>query len=176
MLLQIAVLCVGVALLTITFMVVLNSTERSSPLYPGSNVRFLASVPTILLLLLLAPWLVTAPPEIDVLRTVGLIVLLVLYVLYHAWVESRFRGGPAKRAMKAVVVDKNGKAVSFKRALTRNIVKLLLLPLAPLNIYFVIKDFRHQALHDKAAGTFVMWSPEAIRERQPKSSYEVDIQ
>lgn len=176
MFLQILVLCVGIGLFVMTFMVVLNSTERSSPLYPGSNVRFLASVPTTLLLLAVCPWLLSAPPETDIAKTAGLLAILIVYVLYHAWVESSFRGGVIKRAMKAIVVDKNGKAITFKRALLRNVVKLLFLPLAPLNIYIVIKDFRRQALHDKIAGTFVMWSPEAIREKQPKSSYEVSIQ
>jgi uncharacterized RDD family membrane protein YckC len=158
-------------------MVVLNSLEKSSILYPGSNVRFLASLPISLLLLGLCSWLITIPPNIDIIKTLELAAILVVYIIYSAWVESRFRGGIAKRAMHAVVSDKNGKGISFQQALLRNILKLILLPFAPFSLYFMIKDFRRQAPHDKLAGTFVMWSPDAIKDRQPNENkgYEVEI-
>lgn len=174
--LNILVFCLGLGLFALSFMVVLNSPEQTSPLYPGSNVRFLATMPVALLLLFVCPWILSFPPEIDVSDTLILVGLLAAHVGYSAWVESRYKGGVARRAMKAMVVDARGKPIPFKRALLRNLFKLVLLPLAPLSLYFMLKDFRRQAPHDKLAGTFVMWTPEAMRERQPDSSYEVDIQ
>ena len=173
--LQIFILVLGLSLLVLSFLVVLNSPEQNSRLYPGSNVRFLATMPSALILIFLCPWLVTVPPEFSILKTAELLLLLAVYVLYGAWVESSFRGGVAKRAMKAQVVDRKGKAISFKRALWRNIVKLLLFPLAPFCLFFMVKDFRRQAPHDKLADTFVIWTADAISDMQPESSYKVEI-
>ena len=130
--LQIFILVLGLGVFVLSFLVVLNSSEQSSRLYPGSNVRFLATMPSALLLALICPWLITMPPEFSWLKTLWLVLLIALYLLYTAWVESSFRGGLIKRALKAQVVDRKGKAISFKRALFRNIFKFVLFPLAPL--------------------------------------------
>jgi uncharacterized RDD family membrane protein YckC len=58
--------------------------------------------------------------------------------------------------------------------LKRNACKWFLFPLAPLSLHFMIKDSRRRALHDRLAGTFVMWAPDVIKANQPQSSYEVD--
>ena len=173
--LQIFLLVLGLSLLVLSFLVVLNSSEQSSRLYPGSNVRFLATMPSALVLILVCPWLISLPPEFSALKTVELALLLALYVIYSAWTESSFRGGLAKRALKAQVVDRKGKGVSFRRALWRNIFKLLLFPLAPFCLFFMIKDFRRQAPHDKLTDTFVIWTADAMKEMQPESSYKVEI-
>ncbi|HEX7025641.1 MAG TPA: RDD family protein, partial [Gammaproteobacteria bacterium] len=88
---------------------------------------------------------------------------------------ARSGGGVFKRVMHAVVVNKQGKALSFRKALWRNLLKLLLLPFAPLSFYALSKDFRRQALHDKLSGSFVMWTPDVIAASEPESSYQVDI-
>ena len=172
---QIFIFALGLGLLGLSFLVVLNSLEQSNLLYPGSNVRFLATLPAALLLLVLCPWFITIPPDIDIIDSVKLGLILIVFVLYGAAFESWFRGGMAKRAMSAVVVDKNGKSISFKRALLRNIFKALLLPFSPICLYLMIKDYRRQALHDKLTGTFVMWSPEALKKNTPDDGYQVEI-
>lgn len=174
--LQILIFISGLALFALSFMVVLNSAEQPSRLYPGSNVRFLATMPIALLLLGVCPWLVTLPSDLNVFKTVQLLAVLAVFVCYGAWVESRFRGGLAKRAMKAIVVDKGGKNLTFRQALLRNVYKLILLPLAPISLYLLLKDFRRQALHDKLAGTFVMWAPEVMQDNKPEHGIQVEIQ
>jgi uncharacterized RDD family membrane protein YckC len=173
--LNISILLAGLTVFVLSFLVVLNSTEQSSRLYPGSNVRFLGTAPLALVMVLSCPWLITIPPNFNWLKTLILILIIATYLLYTAWIESRFRGGLARHAMRAQVVDRQGKQISFKRALWRNIFKLVLFPLAPLCLYFMIKDFRRQALHDKLAGTFVIWTNEAMEDMQPDSSYHVEM-
>ena len=173
--LQIIIFLLGLGIFVLSFLVVLNSSEQSSRLYPGSNVRFLATMPAALLFVLLCPWLITYPPEFSLLKTLCLVLIVVLYLIYSAWVESGFRGGLAKHAMKAQVVDRKGKSITFKRALWRNIFKFILFPIAPLTLFFMIKDFRRQAPHDKLTDTFVIWNAEVIQEMQPQSSYQVEF-
>jgi uncharacterized RDD family membrane protein YckC len=173
--LQIFLFVLGLSLLVLSFLVVVNSPEQNSRLYPGSNIRFLATVPSALVLALVCPWYITLPPEFSWQKTLWLVLFVVLYLLYSAWVESSFRGGMAKRALKAQVVDRKGKEISFKRALWRNIFKLILFPLAPFCLFFMVRDFRRQAPHDKLTDTFVIWTAEAIRDMQPEASYRVEI-
>jgi uncharacterized RDD family membrane protein YckC len=173
--LQLFILVLGLSLLVLSFLVVVNSSEQNSRLYPGSNVRFLATMPSALVLVLVCPWFITMSPQFSWLKTLQLLLVIVLYLFYAAWMESSFRGGLAKRALKAQVVDRKGREISFKRALSRNIFKLLFFPLAPFCLFFMIKDFRRQAPHDKLTDTFVIWTAEAIREMQPESSYRVEI-
>lgn len=173
--LQVLIFVSGLALFALSFMVVLNSPEQSSVLYPGSNIRFLATMPMALLLVAVCPWLITLPPDLDVMKAGQLLAVLVAFVIYSAWVDSSFRGGLAKKAMKAMVTDKAGKNISFQRAFIRNFFKLILFPLAPISLYLLLKDFRRQSLHDKLAGTFVMWAPEAIQNKKPEQGIQVEI-
>ncbi len=172
---QIVYLCLALALLSLSFVVVLNSAEQPSTIYAGSNVRFLASLPSLLLLLSLTTWFFPEPLAAGFLDWFLLIAVLGLFVAFCAWIESRYKAGIFKRVMNAVVVDKQGKAIDYKKALLRNSLKVLLLPVAPFNLYVLMKDFRRQALHDKWSGTFVMWTADTIRANQPKSDYEVNI-
>lgn len=172
---QIIFLCVAIALLVFSFFVVLNTAEMSSRLYPGSNVRFLAALPGTLLLLVLLGWFFPEPLSSDYVNWFLIIVIAAGFVFYGAWVDTRFYGGLFKRVMHAIVVNKQGRALTFKKALWRNFLKLVLLPFAPLNFHTLSKDFRRQALHDKLSGSFVMWTPEMIVANEPESSYEVDI-
>ena len=165
--LQILIFVLSLIIFVLSFVVVLNSHEQLSVLYPGSNIRFIATMPIVLLLLGLCPWLITLPPDLNIYKTIQLLAILLVFVFYSAWVESHYRGGLVKRALKAIVVDKGGKNITFKRAVFRNIYKLLLLPLAPISLYLLLKDFRRQAPHDKLAGTFVMWAPDAMHVNEP---------
>jgi uncharacterized RDD family membrane protein YckC len=172
---KILFICVSIAVGVLSFVIVLNSHEQPSRLYPGTNVRFCAAVPGIGLFFALVAWLFPAEAS----QTGGwyiafVIMLLAIFIVYGAWVESAFQAGLVKRMMHAVVVDKQGKPIDFNQALLRNVYKWLLVPLAPLSLYLLARDFRRQALHDKLAGTVVMWTPDMIKANQPKSSYEVD--
>lgn len=172
---QIVFLCVAIAVLVFSFFVVLNTAETSSRLYPGSNVRFLAALPGTLLLLVLLVWFFPEPLASDYVSWVLVVIVAAGFMFYGAWVDARFYGGLFKRVMHAIVVNKQGKALTFKKALWRNFLKLALLPLAPLNLRALSKDFRRQALHDKLSGSFVMWTPDVIAAHEPESSYQVDI-
>jgi uncharacterized RDD family membrane protein YckC len=173
---KIVFLCVSTAIGFFGFMLVLNSHEEPSKLYPGTNVRYWATFPLALLFLALTYSVfpdhlthITSLPSYLV-----LLLLVSLIVVYCAWMESSFQGGLMKRMMHAVVVGKGGKPVDFITALKRNVCKWFLFPLAPLSLHFMIKDSRRRALHDRLAGTFVMWAPDVIKANQPQSSYEVD--
>lgn len=172
---QIVFLCVAIALLVFSFFAVLNTAETSSRLYPGSNVRFLAALPGTLVLLALLVWFFPEPLPSDYAGWLLIVVVAAGFIVYGAWADAEFNGGLFKRVMHAVVVNKQGKALTFKKALWRNFLKLVLLPIAPLNLHVLSKDFRRQALHDKLSGSFVMWTPEVIAANEPEPSYEVDI-
>lgn len=173
---QIVFLCICTAIGFFSFVIVLNSQEEPSRLYPGTNVRYWASFPLGVLFLV-----VTASVFPDHLTHVtsfpnylALLLLISAFAAYCAWVESRYQGGPMKRMMHAVVVGKHGKPVDLVTALKRNAFKWFLFPLAPLSLYLMIRDSRRRALHDRLADTYVMWSPDMLKANQPQSSYEVD--
>ena len=172
---QIVFLCFGLGWLCLSFIVVLNNPEQPSRLYPGTNVRFLASLPGALLLFVLLVWFFPEPFSTDFIGWFLCFVVVVGFVLYGAWVDSQFKGGFFKHVMHSVVVDTKAKPISFQQALWRNIVKVLLLPLAPFSLYIIAKDFRRQSLHDRICSSLVMWTPDVIAANEPESSYEVDI-
>lgn len=173
---QIVFLCLSIAIGFFGFVIVLNSQEQPSKLYPGTNVRYWATFP--LGMLFLAVTASVFPDHLTHVTSVpnylALLFLISAFVAYCAWMESRFQGGAMKRMMHAIVVGKNGKPVDFVTALKRNAFKWFLFPLAPLSLYLMVRDSRRRALHDRLAGTFVMWSPDVIKANQPQSSYEVD--
>jgi uncharacterized RDD family membrane protein YckC len=173
---QIVFLCICIAIGFLGFVIVLNSHEEPSRLYPGINVRYWATFPLGVLFLVVTTGVfpdhlthVTSFPNY-----LALLLFVSALVAYCAWVESRFQAGLMKRMMHAVVVGKDGKAVDFITALKRNACKWFLFPLAPLSLYFMARDSRRRALHDRLAGTFVMWAPDVIKANQPKSAYVVD--
>lgn len=172
---QIVFFCGGLAILVLSFIVVLNNPEQSSRLYPGSNVRFLSALPGLLLLLALLSWFFPEPLSSDYAGWFIWLVIIAGFTAYSAWVDASFKGGLFKRVMHSVVVNKQAKRISFKQALLRNIFKLVLLPVAPFNLYMMSRDFRRQSLHDRLSGTLVMWTPDVIAANEPGSSYEVDI-
>ncbi|GIX21470.1 MAG: hypothetical protein KatS3mg121_0253 [Gammaproteobacteria bacterium] len=149
----------GVSVTVLTLLVLINVPESPSPLYAGANVRFLANLPTVLWVVGVCPWPTAAGPAGAVLSAV----LLGGWGFYCGWIEARRRGGVLRRALETVVVDPQGRSLGLGRALWRNAVKLALLPLAPLLLWAAMRDWRRQALHDKLAASFVMWSPERIR-------------
>jgi uncharacterized RDD family membrane protein YckC len=172
---QIVFLCAGLAILVLSFIVVLNNPEQSSRLYPGSNVRFLSALPGLLLLLVLLTWFFPEPLSSDYLGWFFCVAIIVGFVAYSAWVDSSFKGGLFKRVMHSVVVNKQAKQLTFKQALLRNMLRLVFLPIAPFNLYMMSRDFRRQSLHDRLSGTLVMWTPDVIAANEPESSYKVDI-
>ncbi|HEY3488446.1 MAG TPA: RDD family protein, partial [Gammaproteobacteria bacterium] len=173
---KIVFLCFCLVIGVAGFIIVLNSREEESKLYPGSNVRYWASFPLALVFLTGTVWLF--PEQLLHITAVGNYIMLLLWVgiiiVYCAWIESRFQGGMVKRMMHAVVVDKQGKPVDFITALQRNLCKWLLFPLAPLSLHLITRDPRRRALHDKFAKTFVMWAPDMIKANEGQSGYEVE--
>jgi uncharacterized RDD family membrane protein YckC len=173
---KIVFLCLCTAIGFFSFMMVLNSHEQPSRLYPGTNVRYWGTFP--LALIFLGGTASMFPDHIFHITSVFNYLMLLFFVSgvagYCAWVESSFQGGMMKRVMHAVVVGKDGKPVNFITALKRNAFKWFLFPLAPLSLHLMIKDPRRRALHDRLAGTFVMWAPDVIKANQPESSYQVD--
>ncbi|HEX7028227.1 MAG TPA: hypothetical protein VF268_13385, partial [Gammaproteobacteria bacterium] len=86
---QIVFLCVAIALLVSCFFVVLNTAEISSRLYPGSNVRFLAALPGLLLLLTLLVWFFPEPLSTDYSNWLLVFIAAGGFVVYGAWADAR---------------------------------------------------------------------------------------
>ena len=80
-----------------------------------------------------------------------------LVFCYNAWFESsKYQATPGKMLLGIIVTDETGNRVSFKKALLRNISKVI----SGLIIYigFIMAAFteKNQALHDIIAKTLVL--------------------
>jgi uncharacterized RDD family membrane protein YckC len=78
-------------------------------------------------------------------------------LLYYAWFESsRYQATPGKLAVGMIVVDLEGNRISFRKALVRNLSKIV--SAAILDIGFIMIGFteKRQGLHDMIAGTVVV--------------------
>lgn len=105
-------------------------------------------------LLALAPLGVGAQAQLPL---VGVAVLFVFQVLYFTWFEaSSWRATPAKRILGLRVTDREGKPLSFSRALARTLLKIIaLLPLG-LGLMLAGVTKRKQAMPDLVTGALVM--------------------
>ena len=82
----------------------------------------------------------------------SIILMFGLYWLYNSGLESTFwKGTIGKRIMKIQVVQGEGEKLSFRRALIRNLVKLI-----NISWIFIVISPKKQALHDMAVGTIVV--------------------
>ena len=61
-----------------------------------------------------------------------------------------------KRSAGFQVVRRDGRRIGFVRALARCVVKLILLPLAPVSLAMMVFDPQRRALHDWLSGTRVV--------------------
>lgn len=93
------------------------------------------------------------PPE-------GKLLSMVVVWLYFAVFESSSRRGtPGKMLVRIVVTDSDGNRVSFIRAASRNLFKLL--SFLTLLVGYAMVEFteKKQALHDTVAGCLVTKKP-----------------
>ena len=92
---------------------------------------------------------------------VGVTGLIVLGWLYEALLTSSARGATfGKQAIGARIVRADGAQLSFGRATARHFLKVLITPLLPLGIGYIMAGFTRgkRALHDFMADTFVIRS------------------
>jgi uncharacterized RDD family membrane protein YckC len=77
-------------------------------------------------------------------------------VIYAAFEASPWQGTPGKKILRIRVTDLDGDRVSFARAATRNVAKILSMLI--LLIGFIMAGFteKKQALHDMLAGCLVV--------------------
>jgi uncharacterized RDD family membrane protein YckC len=79
------------------------------------------------------------------------------YVFYHSALEtSPLQGSVGKRFCGLVVVDADGRKLSYGRALARNFSKFLSGITFGLGYLSILWDDRSQAWHDKIAKTYVL--------------------
>jgi uncharacterized RDD family membrane protein YckC len=93
---------------------------------------------------------------------VQLLILVGYYVYFAAMESSSYQGTVGKIAIGIQVTDLNGNRVSFRRALGRNLLKILSTLILLIGYLLAAFTERKQALHDMIAGTLVV-----KREAQP---------
>ncbi len=93
---------------------------------------------------------------------VMVVALLVISWLYEALMTSSARGATlGKQALGLRIVRADGAQLSFGRATARHFLKVMITPLVPLAIGYLMAAFtaRKRALHDVLADTLVISSP-----------------
>lgn len=93
---------------------------------------------------------------------VMVLALLVISWLYEALMTSSARGATfGKQALGLRIVRADGAQLSFGRATARHFLKVMITPLVPLAIGYLMAAFtaRKRALHDVLADTLVISSP-----------------
>lgn len=95
-----------------------------------------------------------------VLGGVLVIIFLIMFpVMYCSLMESsKYQATLGKMLLRLKVVDREGDKILFRKALMRNVPKVLNLLVPPLYFTFIVIGVSKskQALHDKVAGTFVI--------------------
>ena len=81
-----------------------------------------------------------------------------LTVVYFAYMESgAYQATFGKRILGLIVVHSDtGEAITFKRALIRNIVRIVNMPIYCLGYITILFTKKHQALHDLIVRTTVV--------------------
>ncbi|MGY0505714.1 RDD family protein [Luteimonas sp. e5] len=92
---------------------------------------------------------------------------LLLAAVVWPWLESRVGGATlGKRALGLHVVDDTGARLSFARALARHLAGALSWLSLNIGHLLALSGPDHRALHDRLAGTRVVWRADA-RQRTP---------
>jgi uncharacterized protein len=106
----------------------------------------------------LVPGAIGNDPTPDETATLGLITLLVLTVWFHYLVISEWRWGQTlgKRALRIAVGDEGGRAISWNRAVVRNLALLVDVVTGPVTIAL---SARGQRIGDRLAHTVVVVKP-----------------
>lgn len=96
--------------------------------------------------------------ETELLLSILLLGLLLVEILYFSSCEwSSFQGTPGKKLLGMVVIDQNGRGVTFHKALGRSVLRLVLL-LSIIGFFSnlsVIFSRRRQSPHDLLTRTYV---------------------
>ncbi|HKC20525.1 MAG TPA: RDD family protein [Candidatus Dormibacteraeota bacterium] len=113
---------------------------------------FLAGVQSLIVLGVL----MVAPDNLQAILNIAPVSLLVGWAYFMVMESSPARGTLGKMALNLYVGDKHGDPITFRRALARNLLKILSGLL--FGIGFVVAAFspKKQALHDVLAGTLVL--------------------
>lgn len=78
-------------------------------------------------------------------------------LFYFAWFESsRYQATPGKIAVGMVVVDLEGKRISFGKAIARTLSKIISAVILGIGFYIIGFTAKRQGLHDMIAGTTVV--------------------
>lgn len=84
-------------------------------------------------------------------------VISISLLLVYASLEGKYGGTPGKLICKIRVQDKNNERIGFANALLRNLAKTASLTIIGIGFMMIAWDSKKQGLHDKFAGTFVVW-------------------
>jgi uncharacterized RDD family membrane protein YckC len=102
------------------------------------------------------------PPEVVVLGVLMLLAYVAAAFLYEVLLTASPRGGTlGKRALGLRVVRADGTQLSFGRSTARYLLKVLITPLVPFAIGYILAGFTKgkRALHDLMAETLVIRQP-----------------
>jgi uncharacterized RDD family membrane protein YckC len=111
-------------------------------------------IPLAIVQTMMVDGMLLQPADWEALLNIILAVLNI--VIYAAFEASPWQGTPGKKILRIRVTDLNGDRVSFARAATRNVTKILSTLI--LLIGFIMAGFteKKQALHDMLAGCLVV--------------------
>jgi len=152
--------------------------ENQQPNYAGFWIRFVAIfIDGIVLSLVFVPTfmlfympengfleLAQNPNDFDALITyysslAGFSIMeFIISLLYFSIMQSAmYQATLGKMAVGIIVVDENGNKMKFGRAVGRNLAKIVSGIILNIGYLIAAFDSRKQALHDKIAGTFVIY-------------------
>jgi len=152
-----------------------NLEENMAPEYAGFWIRFLAYIiDGIVLSIFYVPifFLFFAPPagfaaisnDMDALLAFysGLtgywLILILIQVLYFAGMQSsKYQATLGKMAIGVIVIDENGNRITMGKGIGRFFAKILSGLIMYIGFIMAGFDSRKQALHDKLAGTYVIY-------------------
>lgn len=129
--------------------------------FAGSWIRFCAVFwdfqSTILgLVVIIVSFWGFDPSHSNVHSAIVLFIFITLYVVYDAWMISRYGATTGKRALGLMVVQPDGSPITYRHAFLRCWIKILGGMLLGLGIIMAVFDREKRALHDRICGTRVI--------------------
>jgi uncharacterized RDD family membrane protein YckC len=145
--------------------------------YAGFWIRFWAAVVDLLVLappLVLVLFFISFGGEnVDGLGLIAQSIFsFIIYPFYFSFFESsRWQATPGKRLLGLRVTDLNGYRISFSRAIRRNVSKFLSGLVLYVGYIMVGLTEKKQGLHDKLAGTVVVYGKVGAESLQVEVTY-----
>ena len=94
---------------------------------------------------------------------VGAVLLFLMSWLYSAGVtSSSFEGTFGKMIMGLKVTDYDGRRLSFGKATVRFLAKILSTLILGIGLFLIAFSDRRQGMHDRIAGTYVIYKPKPV--------------